>query len=426
MLIHCSKVANKKKCSLYKDPSPLSFETVDTVEMINKEHWDRIVPFGSEFLKINYLNVWEKAHAENMRFHYTIIYNGKKPIAIAYFQVIDFNGENLESLIELENNEAFCRITAYLQKHLTKHLKRNANKINMRLLVCGNSFISGEHGFTHVPGVNKRELMDALADVIYSISKTEKLRGKIAAVLVKDFYLAEDSAMDELEEFKYHDFLAEPNMIVSIQWDTFESYLNAMSKKYRHRAKAIIKKGELLERRVFSAKDIRANEKEIDQLYRNVHFKAKFRLATLPAHYFEEMKKELNDDFVFTAYYNENELVGFRTSFMLNRSLEAHFIGLNYDLNKQYELYQNMLYDYVREAIAAGTKQLFLGRTASEIKSTIGAEPVELKCYIRHHNPLSNRIIKPFVDYLKPAEWIPRNPFKDIALEPEIIRKTTV
>lgn len=423
MLIHCSKVANKKKCSLQKEPSTFSFENVDTVDGINVEHWNSIVPYGSEFLKLSYLKVWEKAHAENMRFHYTIIYDRGKPVAIAYFQVIDFNGENFDSLIELDNNEALCRITAYLQKHLTKHLKRNADKINMRLLICGNSFISGEHGFTHAPGVNKPQLIDALADVIYSVSKTEKLRGKIAAVLVKDFYITENNAAAELEEFKYHDFLAEPNMILGIQWETFDDYLNAMSKKYRNRAKGIIKKGDGMERRDFSLSNIKENEKEINLLYKNVHLKAKFRLATLPADYFAEMKKEQKEKFVFTAYYYEEKLVGFRTSFILDKALEAHFIGIDYELNKQLELYQNILYDYVKEAIIIHTEQLILGRTASEIKSTIGAEAVELKCYIRHHNPLSNRIIKPFVDYLKPAEWIPRNPFKDIAIEAEMIRK---
>ena len=75
-----------------------------------------------------------------------------------------------------------------------------------------------------------------------------------------------------------------------------------------------------------------------------------------------------------------------------------------------------MLYDYVKEAIENSSKKLLLGRTASEIKSTVGAEALELTCYIRHRNPLSNRIIKPFVDFLKPSEWIPRNPFKEISI----------
>ena len=105
-------------------------------------------------------------------------------------------------------------------------------------------------------------------------------------------------------------------------------------------------------------------------------------------------------------------MVGFKTCFILKNTIEAHFIGLDYTCNKELELYQNILYDYIKITISNNKQQLFLGRTAAEIKSTVGAEAYELKCYIRHRNPLSNRIIKPFVDYLKPAQWVPRNPFK--------------
>ena len=128
------------------------------------------------------------------------------------------------------------------------------------------------------------------------------------------------------------------------------------------------------------------------------------------------MKKVLGDKFNFTAYYHDQKLIGFKTTFILEHEIEAHFIGLDYSINKELDLYQNILYDYVKEAIENSSKKLLLGRTASEIKSTVWAEALELTCYIRHRNPLSNRIIKPFVDYLKPSEWIPRNPFKEISI----------
>jgi predicted N-acyltransferase len=416
MLIHCNKVPNKKKSNLRKKASDFAFAVYDSVTMINQEHWNAIVNHGSEFLKIPYLTVLENEHPENMRFHYAIIYETNKPVAIAYFQVIDFSSESFGNLIEQNNDEFSCAITGYLKKHLTNHLKRSADKMNMRLLICGNAFVSGEHGFICKPEINKTEAFDALADVIYRIGRAEQLRGKIAAVLVKDFYKSTKNASDELQEFKYHDFLVEPNMIVDINWKTFDEYLNAMSKKYRHRAKAIVKKGIEIERKVFSEADIRANTKQIQSLYNNVHLKAKFRMASLTANYFAEIKKALVDTFSFTGYYHNEQLIGFRTSFILKNEVEAHFIGLNYDVNKELELYQNILYDYVKEGIDNHVKQLFLGRTASEIKSTVGAEAYELTCYIRHRNPLSNRIIKPFIDYLKPTDWIPRNPFKEISI----------
>ena len=136
-------------------------------------------------------------------------------------------------------------------------------------------------------------------------------------------------------------------------------------------------------------------------------------MASLSAPYFAEMKNTLKGRFNFIGYYHKGNLIGFKSSFILKDSVEAHFIGLNYDANKEFDTYQNILYDYVKEAIDTNSKYLFLGRTASEIKSTVGAQAHELKCYVRHRNPLSNRIIKPFIDYLKPTEWVPRSPFKE-------------
>ena len=416
MLIPCNKIPNKKKSTLRKKASDFAFAVYDSVEMINKEHWNSVVNYGSEFLNLPFLTVLENQHPGNMHFHYAIIYDEKKPVAIAYFQVVDFSSESFGDFLGGDKSDYSCIITDYIKKHITSHIIKTADRINLRLLICGNACISGEHGFTCIPETNKTEAIDALADVIYRISRAEKLRGKIAAVLVKDFYSSSIEHTKEFEEYKYHDFLVEPNMMIDIQWKTFDDYLNAMSKKYRNRAKNVVKKGIEIERKIFNSEDIIANSEQIQKLYNNVHLKAKFRMASLTSSYFAEMKKVLGDKFNFVAYYFNQELIGFRTTFILEHEIEAHFIGLDYSINKELDLYQNILYDYVKEAILNSSKKLLLGRTASEIKSTVGAEALELTCYIRHRNPLSNRIIKPFVDYLKPSEWIPRNPFKEISI----------
>ncbi len=416
MLISCSKIPNKKKSALRKKASDFAFAIYDSVSMINAEHWNRIVVHGSEFLQLPFLKVLENEHPDNMHFHYAIIYQSDKPVAISYFQVIDFSSDSFGSNLKESENEFSCIITDYLKKHITNHLIKSADRINMRLLICGNAFVSGEHGFTCSPEVDKKDAVDALTDVIYRISDAEKLRGKIAVVLVKDFYPSSIQHTKEFEEYKYHDFLVEPNMVLEIQWNSFDEYLNAMSKKYRNRAKNIIKKGAVIERKKFSVEDIKTNEKQILQLYNNVHLKAKFRMASLTPDYFAEMKKVLADKFDFVGYYFNEKLIGFRSTFILEEDIEAHFIGLDYSFNKELDLYQNILCDYVKDSLHKKAKHLFLGRTASEIKSTLGAEALELTCYIRHRNPLSNRIIKPIVDYLKPSEWVPRNPFKEISV----------
>ena len=60
-----------------------------------------------------------------------------------------------------------------------------------------------------------------------------------------------------------------------------------------------------------------------------------------------------------------------------------------------------ILNDYVRLGIEKRVSSINLGRTASEIKTTIGAKPLELSCYIKHKNPFINSLITPFLRRIK-------------------------
>jgi hypothetical protein len=92
--------------------------------------------------------------------------------------------------------------------------------------------------------------------------------------------------------------------------------------------------------------------------------------------------------------------------------LDGNFIGLDYDYNYEYAVYQRMLYDFIKHGIERGVKYVKIGRTAEEIKSGVGAEPVEMKFYAKHRNKVTNAILKPFVQKLQPSEFELRKPFK--------------
>lgn len=89
---------------------------------------------------------------------------------------------------------------------------------------------------------------------------------------------------------------------------------------------------------------------------------------------------------------------------------------MDYELNKELELYQNILYHFIEVAILKNKKTVNLGRTAGEIKSTVGAKVQELTCYVKPQNTVSKVILRPFISFLQPGEWIPRNPFKEEGL----------
>ena len=97
---------------------------------------------------------------------------------------------------------------------------------------------------------------------------------------------------------------------------------------------------------------------------------------------------------------------------MFGAICDANFIGLDYSYNKNYKLYQRMLYDYVEMSIQRKCKELRLGRTAETIKSVVGAKPVPMKLFARHRNCIPTKLLRLVLGAIKPVSYEIRSPFK--------------
>ena len=394
-------------------PSGLHLQLFSALESFNKSEWEKVVPEDNFFMQWDYLQTFEKLAPANMKFQYALIAEGKKPIAAFYFQVIHLSIEEISYVLQpLTSSSKIHKIGNGLREWLKKCRSENG----FRLLVSGNNFISGEYGVAMKKKTDSEKVFLALAETVKTITTIDRAEGKISAILVKDYF--ENNARktsDSIRRKRYHRFLVEPEMIVPLsgEWKNFDDYLTALSKKYRNRAKTVLKKTETLNVVELRGNELEKASAEIFALYKNVCQRAKFRLSVLHPNYFFEMKKTFPESFRIFGYQKNGKWVAFRSAFYLPSHLEAHFIGFDYSVNENLPLYQRILYDFIREGIEAGYKKVFLGRTAAEMKSTVGAVPHDLVCYIRHRNGLSNQVIRPFIDYLKPSAWIPRNPFKE-------------
>jgi hypothetical protein len=341
-----------------------------------------------------------------------VVYHSKKPVWIGYFQLIDFTADVFGSLVETQISELQNKHISLFGRYLNKY----KDHVIMRLVTCGNNFVSGEHGFAYNTKMSRAEAFFILEKICAIVSTEEKLRGTISATLVKDFYYTELPKAKTLEENKFIGFTVEPNMLIEIPEgvNTLDDYIQRFSKKYRNRAKNVLKSKQNIEIKELSWQEIKKHETQLYKLYENVFEHAKFKLVKLAPNYFSEMKRAFADVFFVEGYFLEDKLVAFSSGYYLpDNTLEAHYIGIDYTLNKEYALYQNILCDFVSKTIQHKSKLLNLGRTAAEIKSTIGAKASELMCYVRPQNTVSKAILKPFINYLQPTQWIPRNPFKE-------------
>ncbi len=388
------------------------FESADTVV---QAEWNEILKNRNLFLKLEYLKILEEIDSTSFRAIYVIIYRNKIPLGIVYFQIIDFEAKTFGNLLEDQIQSLESKQTKLFEKYIYE----NEKEILMRLLTCGNNIVSGEHAFLFQSDISKERSFELVEKVIDKIGSREKLSGKISAILAKDFYtpVAVNSRKCFLSSEKFVQFNVEPNMIVDIpaKAATINDFISHFSKKYRNRAKQVLKIAETLEIKELSLKELEKENGSIYALYEQVYEKAKFKIVKLPQNYFVSCKKGFNEEFYLTAFYLDKKLVAFSSGFFTpDNYLEAHYIGFDYELNKEYKLYQNVLCNYIDMAIAKGKRYVNLGRTASEIKSTMGAKAHALTCYIRPQNTISKVVLKPFIQFLQPADWIPRDPFKEV------------
>ena len=110
----------------------------------------------------------------------------------------------------------------------------------------------------------------------------------------------------------------------------------------------------------------------MQQLYENTIANANFNAQVLNLNTYIKLRETYGNNFIVHAYFLDHQLIGFLSALVNKNHLDAYFIGLNYGLNKIHAIYPRILNDYVRLGIAHKVSQINFGRTASEIKSTIG------------------------------------------------------
>lgn len=410
MFSFCDKITAKKQYKPYRKLfGHYTFSCFDDINDTPNGEWDEAVKDHNIFLSFNYLRIVHLEQTENFRFRYVIVYNRKRPIGVIYFQINDFSASLFGEMVAEQIKELQSKRTSLFKKYI----EHNGTETIMRLVTCGNNFVSGEHGF-YLDVNSKRTRFKLVEGVIDCVARAEKLRGKISAILVKDFYEEGFGNKDCWYCTRFVHFNVEPNMIVKLPdgVKTLAGYLDHFSKKYRHRAKHILKLSAPLVKRRLTFHEIEKYKVRLHDLYSQVYQHAKFKLVHLSQNYFREISLSHPDTFYIDAWFLGDTMLSFASGFNLPNEVEGHYIGFEYKDNKEYDLYQTILYSYIEQAILTDKARVNLGRTASEIKTTVGAKPHELICYIKPQNTVSKIIMKPFMQYLQPSEWVPRHPFK--------------
>ncbi len=374
-------------------------------------NWMLAAPKENGFLHPPYLSALEAGPPNGMKFSYLIFYKNDAPIGVAYCQITPFSvGDSVQSVDEKDKYPCLVRAFGRIVRNLVAGKNRN-------LLVCGNLLLTGEHGFYFPNSIDKVTAFDILEEaLIITQNELEERQINIDGIFIKDIAEEHRAPVKVLVDRKFREFTFHPNMVLGMRenWHSFDDYMNDISSKYKVRARKTFKSLEGIEKRELTDSQIFSVQDRLFELYKSVVDNQDFNMVALNEEYLPNLKRMLGDQFRVFGYFLEEKLIGYFTTIRNHQELEAHFLGFEPELNRQYHIYHNMLFDILKMGIEYGVKQVVYARTAMEIKSTLGAEAHQMLCYIRASNRLTNKVLPPIVEYLKPStDWVARNPFKD-------------
>lgn len=360
-------------------------------------NWNAVIGDHNIMISKEYFNALESSAPDNMQCYYMGFFKEDKLIGGALFQYLDFQYHST-----FQKNKVWCSIRNFFARRLGKDV-----------MIVGNNMLTGQNGFYF--DSSKITLEDVISLLDEAVGIMQKEKRKTALIIYKDYQSGFINSFHGKNHQAYFRFSVQPNMMLKLKknWTAFDDYLNAFSTKYRTRAKTAKKKLQGIEKREMSLEAVRKYQPEMNILYQNVAENAMFNTFFLAQNHFEKMKEYLGENLKMFGYFFNEKLIGFYTLILNNSDIDTYFLGYDKILQKEKQLYLNMLLDIVEFGIDHQFERIIFGRTALEIKSTIGAEPVEIFGLMKHNNRLLNPYMERIFVSLNPkTEWIQRKPFK--------------
>jgi hypothetical protein len=310
---------------------------------------------------------------------------------------------------------------------------------SFKVLCLGQFLTSGpfcQDGLHRLAASEAAKLLPAVSETLM------RCRSGYLASLLKDLYPTLHPATRELQANGHYLLPVDPVMTMNLrkEWTTTQDYLADLTSKYRVRYRRARGKLGGITRRRLSVGEVIGFQDRIYELYQKISHGADFNATELQLEYFTWLaqacrsKDELHallsvyqggyseqknqakdsDDSCLYGYFNEEgALIGFTSAIPNGKVYHAHFLGLEDAYKQSHHLYHNMLFDLLDDAISGGFSTIDYGRTALEIKSSLGAEATDFAVLFKARYNWLNWLIPIFTPAVYTAStWKGRNPFR--------------
>jgi hypothetical protein len=197
-------------------------------------------------------------------------------------------------------------------------------------------------------------------------------------------------------------------------WERIGNYESSLKHKYAQRFRKVRQSWNKLSIADLSIAEVESNAAHIFSLYQQVTAHQPVRMGFLSEGFIPALKRAYPDRLKVWGIWEGEKMVAFASGWVNEESFDMFYIGFDYARNADLQLYFNILFFAIGQAIALRKPLLILGRTALEAKARVGCRPRYLNTFLCIRNPILREIISRMQSRLADSnnEWEQRHPFK--------------
>jgi hypothetical protein len=373
------------------------YRVFDSIEQVDLSAWEHVRAAGgsSIFIDPGFMTAVESSMKQDYRFWYAIAEeDGGRPAACGALcamtiDMADVTGQGVASVL----------------RRLPEPLSRIRQ---LKGLFCGLPGSPGQNSLAVISA-------DALAALDQAIGEVA-MRAGADVIVYKEFGNEELPRMDRLVEFGYRRIPTQPMHFLKPAFPDFAHYCAALSSNYRKSVNRSTRKLKPAgaEVKVFTDSDeiLRVYTPEVHALYYQMVGKAEVNIELLPIEFFRQLTSRLKGHVELVTIIKEDRIIAIGWCLNVGSAFHLMYAGLDYQLNRELDLYFNLMYASLDRALRSGAAKIHVGQTASAFKARLGCHAESLYGYIKGRGLLMWPLVRFGADLV--LSQMPTSPPADI------------
>ncbi|MDQ6676583.1 MAG: GNAT family N-acetyltransferase, partial [Acidobacteriota bacterium] len=270
----------------------------------------------------------------------------------------------------------------------------------VEVLMCGLPFSAGIKHLVWHPEADGISVLRAIDEAMQAIAQRERIR----FLLYKEFHPQDRAVMDGLLQLGYVAGDSLPGNLFHAEFSSFDEYCSALKAHYRQDIRRSKRKFDSRGYRVKCLTDSQsiaaAYTDTVHRLYETKARNAAHSMEVLPALFFMELASELEGTVSLTCVYQEDEIVAFNWALHAANDYYFLFCGIDEERNRSGDLYFNLMYQEMDNALKRKVRNIHFGQTADTFKARLGCVPVPLYVYVKGLGAFPSRFVSRFSGFL--------------------------